>query len=71
MSTIAEAVKRMEEHNRQFFQLSPGKVVVQRAGSHRKVRYEGSPIAVFIDGDASVSFGARKLKFFCNNQGAL
>ena len=47
MSTIAEEVQNIWNHNLTFFPPTPRKVIVQRAGGLVKARYEGRKSFVF------------------------
>lgn len=49
MTTIAEGVNKLWEHNKSFFTVPPRKVLVQRVGSLYKARF---------DGEAACCFGA-------------
>ena len=64
MSTIAEEVQQLWEHNKALFPTPPRKIQVQRAGSHCKVRFEGEANFVFCRSETSPSDIRRRLLFF-------
>ena len=63
MTTIAQEVEKLWEHNRTMFPTPPRRVQVQKAGAFRKVRYEGSPDFVFSVGE-TLAQHTRMLKYF-------